>query len=55
MLSTNFANIVTIREMIDHEVKVCRFIDNFIEAMVTKKPMVNKKRQGEVHVISYEK
>ena len=53
--SSNFSDIVTIGERIEHEVKIGRIIDNSMESMGVKKPMFNKKKEGEVHNTSHER
>ena len=40
--SSNFFDIVIIKEKIEHEVKIGRIVDNSIEATSEKKPMFNK-------------
>ena len=42
--SSNFFDIVTIGEKIEHEVKIGRIINNSIESMGSKKPVFNKKK-----------
>ena len=53
--SSNFSDIVTIGERIEHEIKSGRIIDNSMESMGVKKCMFNKKKEGEVHNTSYER
>ena len=56
--SSNFFDIIIIGERIKHGVKIRKIVDNSMEIMGAKKPMFNKKMEGEVHAThatSYER
>ena len=54
-VSSNFLDIITIKERIKYGVKTGRIVDNSVEAIGVKKPTFNKKKEGKVHTTSYER